>query len=196
MKKIVYIDLDNVIVDFPSAFPHIDPALLQEYINRKDDIPGIFKHMQPIRGAVESFSLVAKYFDTYILSTAPWKNPSAWSDKLEWVQRYLGNSAYKRLILTHHKNLNCGDYLVDDRVKNGAKEFDGKLILFGGPQYPDWTAVLEYLFKEKLIAEDPSLLYEYDCGRRANIEEFPEDAQKLIYALRNEKYASNAMAGL
>lgn len=187
MKKIVYIDLDNVLVDFPSAFPHISSVVLQEYGDRKDEISGIFKYMQPIRGAVKSFSLIAKYFDTYILSTAPWKNSSAWSDKLEWVQRYLGNSAYKRLILTHHKNLNRGDYLVDDREKNGAKEFVGKLILFGGPQYPDWAAVLEYLFKEKLIAEDPSFLYEYDCGRCANIEEFPEDAQTLIYALRNEK---------
>lgn len=196
MKKIVYIDLDNVIVDFPSAFPHIDPALLQEYADRKDDIPGIFKHMLPVSGAVESFSIVAKYFDTYILSTAPWMNPSAWSDKLQWVQRYLDNNAYKRLILTHHKNLNSGDYLIDDREKNGAKEFNGKLILFGCRQYPNWAAVLEYLFKEKLISDDPSLLYEYDCGRRANIEEFPEDAQALIRMLRKEECAPNAMAGL
>ena len=129
MKKIVYIDLDNVIVDFPTAFPHIDPALLREYADSKDDIPGIFRHMQPMRGAAESFALIAKYFDTYILSTAPWKNPSAWSDKLEWVQRYLGDSAHKRLILTHHKNLNHGDYLIDDREKNvSAKYFFRKVL--------------------------------------------------------------------
>ena len=56
-------------------------------------------------------------YDIYILSTAPWDNPSAWSDKLEWVKRYLGEVCYKRLILSHHKNLNAGDYLIDDRKK-------------------------------------------------------------------------------
>lgn len=53
---------------------------------------------------------------------------------------------YKRLILTHHKNLNKGDYLIDDRTKNGAGEFEGKLIQFGTEEYPDWKSVLAYFF--------------------------------------------------
>jgi len=32
------------------------------------------------------------------------------------VKTHLGADAYKRLILTHHKNLNVGDYLIDDRI--------------------------------------------------------------------------------
>ena len=72
-------------------------------------------------------------------------NPSAWSDKLEWVKINLGDGAYKRLILTHHKNLNKGDFLVDDRQKNGAGEFAGELILFGSERFPDWPAVTKYL---------------------------------------------------
>ena len=40
-----------------------------------------------------------------------------------------------------------GDYLIDDRMKNGASEFQGKLIQFGSEQFPDWDAILEY-FKE------------------------------------------------
>ena len=174
-------------VDFPSAFPHVDPALLIEYENKKDDIEGIFRHMKPVHGAVESFDLIATHFDTYILSTSPWNNPSAWSDKLEWVKRHLGVHAYKRLILTHHKHLNTGDYLIDDREKNGAKDFKGRLILFKSPRFPDWAAVLDELFREKLIADDPSLLYDYDCGRYASIEEYPEEAQDLIRKLVAER---------
>jgi 5'(3')-deoxyribonucleotidase len=79
--------------------------------------------MGPVQGAIEAFNDLADSFDVHILSTSPWKNPSAWSDKLEWVKRHLGEKAYKRLILTHHKELNRGDYLIDDREKNGAKEF-------------------------------------------------------------------------
>lgn len=80
-----------------------------------------------------------------MLSTSPWENPSAWSDKLLWVKRHLGKAAYKRLIMTHHKNLNVGDFLVDDRKKNGADRFAGELILFGEAPFLDWPAVLTYL---------------------------------------------------
>jgi len=54
-----------------------------------------------------------------------------------WVKKYLGTLAHKRLILTHHKNLNLGDYLIDDREKRGADKFQGELILFGSENYPD-----------------------------------------------------------
>jgi len=145
MTKILYIDMDNVLVDFPSAFPHVDPSLLDQHADNKDDIPGIFSLMTPMPGAVEAFAELAALFDTYILSTSPWDNPTAWSDKLLWVKRHLGPQAYKRLILTHHKHLNAGDYLIDDRTKNGADRFGGELILFGSDRFPGWTAVTAYL---------------------------------------------------
>lgn len=147
-KKIVYIDMDNVLVDFPSAFPKLDKDIFEQYEN-KDDIPGIFVLMDPIYGAVEAFRELANEFDTYILSTSPWDNPSAWSDKLTWVKKYLGSHAYKRLILTHHKNLNNGDYLIDDRTKNGVLEFRGEVIQFGSEKFPDWDGVLKYLLPVK-----------------------------------------------
>ncbi|MDE5579009.1 MAG: hypothetical protein K2I85_03535 [Alistipes sp.] len=145
MQKILYIDMDNVLVDFQSGIDRLDAAVLSEYENRLDEVPHIFSYMQPKTDAVESFNRLAEQYDVYILSTAPWNNPSAWSDKLEWVKRYLGDKAYKRLILTHHKNLNKGDYLIDDRTKNGADCFDGKLILFGSDEFPDWKTVVKYL---------------------------------------------------
>ena len=37
------------------------------------------------------------------------------------MQKYLVKSAYKRLILSHHKNLNAGDYLIDDRLRISAE---------------------------------------------------------------------------
>jgi 5'(3')-deoxyribonucleotidase len=105
--------------------------------------------MDPMPNAIESFNYLASHFDTYILSTAPWHNPSAWSDKLLWVQKYLGASAYKRLILSHHKNLNYGHYLSDDRTKNGADRFPSEHIHFGTEQFPDWNSVVSYLKAKK-----------------------------------------------
>ena len=101
--------------------------------------------MEPLEGAIDSFKILSQRYDTYILSTAPWENSSAWSDKVKWVKKYLGENAYKRLILTHHKNLNHGDYLIDDRKKNGADAFKGELIHFGTEKFPDWKSVCSYL---------------------------------------------------
>ena len=38
-----------------------------------------------------------------------------------------------------------GDYLVDDRAKNGAGEFKGEWIQFGSQKFPDWESILKYL---------------------------------------------------
>ena len=154
--EILYIDMDNVLVDFPSAFNKLNEETLKRYKGRLDEVPGIFSLMEPLGGAVEAVEVLATLFDTYILSTAPWSNPSAWSDKLLWVKKNLGNVAYKRLILSHHKNLNSGDFLIDDRTKNGAGEFGGEHIHFGTDKFPDWKIVVQYLQQKKGEVNEPS----------------------------------------
>jgi len=52
---------------------------------------------------------------------------------------------HKRLIITHRKDLCLGDYLIDDRGKNGTSEFAGEWIQFGSEQFPGWDSVLRYL---------------------------------------------------
>lgn len=140
-EKVLYVDMDNVLVDFQSG---ID-ALASEDKEAYDNCPHIFSKMVPIKGAIESFKRLSTVYDTYILSTSPWDNPTALNDKLDWIKRYLGDVAYKRAIFTHHKHLNKGDYLIDDRTKNGADRFEGELIQFGSDRFPDWNAVLAYL---------------------------------------------------
>jgi 5'(3')-deoxyribonucleotidase len=151
IKKIVYVDMDNVLVDFPHGIQCLSEEDKIKYKVNYDECPNIFSLMRPIPDAIESYHILAKNFDTYILSTSPWKNPSAWIHKLEWVQKHLGSEkndpAYKRLILTHHKNLNKGDFLIDDRDANGAGDFEGEHIWFGKPQFPDWKTVMDYIMK-------------------------------------------------
>jgi 5'-nucleotidase len=76
--------MDNVLVDFPSALQRRSPEQCSAYEGRLDEVPGIFPLMDPIPGAVEAHRELTAIFDTYILSTSPWENPSAWSDKLLW----------------------------------------------------------------------------------------------------------------
>ncbi len=149
MKQILYIDMDNVLVDFQSGIEQLDEQVKEEYKERLDEVPGIFGLMKPLEGAIDAVHKLVKEYDVYVLSTAPWLNPSAWKDKIEWVQKYFGKEKdsvlYKRLIISHHKNLNNGDYLIDDRTKNGAGEFAGEHIHFGTDKFPNWKHVLEYL---------------------------------------------------
>ena len=144
MKRL-YVDMDGVLVDFDSGVARVGLATRLAYAGHLDDVPGIFARMDPMPGAVAAFSTLAKVFDTYILSTAPWRNPSAWSDKVVWVQRHLGAPAEKRLILSHHKDLLRGDFLVDDRTAHGADRFEGVHLRFGSPELADWTTVTAYL---------------------------------------------------
>ena len=137
--------MDNVLVDFPSGIARISNDKQIEYEGRLDEVPGIFALMDPLKGALEAYTKLSNKYDTYILSTAPWKNSSGWSDKNEWVKKYLGDVAHKRLILSHHKNLNMGDYLIDDRTANGANLFKGEHIHFGSEDFPDWESVCKYL---------------------------------------------------
>ena len=139
--------MDNVLVDFKSAFPKLDQKLLNKYPDNKDEIPNIFSLMDPMSDAIDSYKELSKLFDTYILSTSPWENDSAWIDKIKWVKKYLGTFAYKRLILSHHKNLNKGDFLIDDRTANGADKFEGEHILSGQEPFNDSENVLNYLRK-------------------------------------------------
>ena len=145
MKKILYVEMDNVLVNCPSGISKISKALYSEYQDRLDEVPGIFSLMEPLKGAIESYKKLSQKFDTYILSTAPWKNSSGWSDKNEWVKKYLGDFAHKRLILSHHKNLNYGHYLIDDRLANGTDLFKGEHIHFGSDKFPNWESVCSYL---------------------------------------------------
>jgi 5'-nucleotidase len=148
-RKTLFIDMDNVLVDFPSGIARLDDLTRTEFEGRLDEVPGIFALMEPMPGAINAYATVCEHFDTYILSTAPWKNPSAWSDKLLWVQKHLGQHAHKRLILSHHKHLNKGHFLVDDRPNNGVENFKGKWVQFGSEKYPDWLSVTEYLIRNK-----------------------------------------------
>ena len=147
--------MDGVLVDFKSAYGRLttwekntyNPANDDPEDANYDEVPDIYSRMEPMDGAIAAYEKLSQVFDTYILSTAPWENPTAWSDKLEWVKRHLGKTAHKRLILSHNKQLNKGDYLIDDRDKNGANKFGGELIRFGSDEFPDWNSILRYLLQ-------------------------------------------------
>ncbi len=140
--------MDGVLADFESGLERVDDAVKNEYEGRYDEIPGLFSLMTPIAGAIEAVETLSQHYDVFILSTAPWGNPTAWIDKRIWVEKYFKDIFYKRMIITHRKDLVHGDYLIDDRSKNGTSEFTGEWIQFGSADFPDWNSVVSYLSKK------------------------------------------------
>jgi 5'(3')-deoxyribonucleotidase len=148
-KKIVFVDMDGVLVNFEKAFIEYHKTttgyLSELYQNDPDLIPGIFREAEPIPGAIEAVKKLAHVYDICVATTSPWDMPYAAGDKMFWIQKYLGQEFYKSMTITHRKDLLHGDYLIDDRTANGAGEFKGKLMQFGTEKYPDWDAILEEL---------------------------------------------------
>ena len=157
-KKIIYIDMDGVLVDFNQAL--VDwfdkhPHLKERYKDNPDHIQGIFRNPKPIDGAIEAVKKIHESgkYELFIATSAPWGNPMSLSDKRFWIEDYFGDIFHKRLFTTHRKDLLVGDYLIDDRLKNGAGEFSGKLLRFGNDwendnkpnEFPTWESILDYL---------------------------------------------------
>jgi len=103
-----------------------------------------FANLQPIEGAIEAFNAMTRsnLYDPYILSAPSLRNPFSYTEKREWVEVHLGSDVCNRLILCANKGLLRGDLLVDDRLSGmGQENFDGQLIHFGSPRFPDWASV-------------------------------------------------------
>jgi len=157
-KKIVYIDMDGVLVDFGKAIEDWftnHPHLKERYKSFPDHIQGLFRIAPPYKGAIEAIKKLHESgkYELFIATSAPWGNPQSLTDKRFWLEDYFGDTFHKRLFTTHRKDLLMGDYLIDDRLKNGAGEFKGKLLRFGYDwendnkpnEYPNWDSILDYL---------------------------------------------------
>ena len=146
--KILYIDMDNTRGLRGEARRH-RPDVARGVQGREDELPGLFALMPrwPVHW-MRSRSCPRSSTPTSC-PRLPGRNPSAWQHKVEWVHLHLGidegTPAYKRLILSHHKNLNKGDFLVDDRPTKEGSRLRGEVIAFGSDDFPDWPTVTAYL---------------------------------------------------
>ena len=150
--------MDGVVADFNAQINRIFPEVSQitdaeERETAVDNLcsthRNIFRNLPTIPDAVFCIDRLFKFYDIYFLSTPMWSLPESFSDKRWWLEETFGSKiAYKRLILTHRKDLCIGDYLIDDRLKNGAKDFKGDFIHFGSAKYPNWLFVTDYLLNK------------------------------------------------
>lgn len=140
--KIVYIDLDDTLCDFKSAYHN---ALREnQAIQYPQSQYRFFANLEPIEGAIEAVRALidSDEYDPFILSAPSTRNPFSYAEKREWVEIHLGYDFCEKLILCSHKGLLKGDLLIDDNVKGRGQDlFGGELIEFGSSAYPNWAVV-------------------------------------------------------
>ena len=148
-KKILYIDMDDVLCDYQSA------SLLykseQPKLNFPQSIKGFFENLKPVEGAIESVNKLrtSSDFDIYVLTAPSTRNVHSYSEKRLWIEKYFDYDFTKRLIICGNKGLMRGDFLIDDNTNGkGQEKFEGKLIHFGGSRHQNWGDVLQYLMEQ------------------------------------------------
>lgn len=137
-------DLDGVLADYHGAY---DKArLLNPETRYPQSVPGFFKGLHPIIGAVEGFHSLSKCHDTYILTAPSTKNPHSYTEKRIWVEEHLGFQSVERLIICSNKGLLKGDILIDDNIDGkGQEQFEGKLIKFDPTVEDAWGQLIHQL---------------------------------------------------
>jgi 5'-nucleotidase len=146
MKQTVYVDMDGVLCDYYSAFERerlCDPA--QPY---PQSVAGFYRGLEPIQGAVEGSVALSSHpmLDVHILTAPSIYNPLCYTEKRLWVEDHLGFDAVKRLIIAPDKSLLSGDVLIDDQAEGrGQDRFQGRLMLFGSEECPNWKICVQFL---------------------------------------------------
>lgn len=156
IKKVIFIDMDGVLVDFAKEFEKIksESKIPQNLINIPDKIPNIYKNPPVFKDAKYAVDklISSNIYDLFIATTAPWNNPMSFTHKRLWIEKNFGDIFKKKMFITNRKDLLIGDFLIDDRLANGAKNFQGELLRFGYDyerkiwnKYKDWHSILEKL---------------------------------------------------
>ena len=152
----VLVDMDGVIADFDKEFlqrwrnRHPDrlyiPLEERTTFYIKDSYPdelkplvveillesSFFRDMLPVSGAKEALEEMEKRgFDIFICTSPLSTYRNCVSEKYEWVEKYLGSSWVKRLILTKDKTIIKAELLIDD-----------KPLITGVENTPDWEHIL------------------------------------------------------
>jgi 5'-nucleotidase len=99
--------------------------------------PGFFRNLPVMPGSVDAIREMNQHYEIFIVSAAT-EFPNSLKDKLEWLLEHFPFLTWRQVTLCGDKRLVCGDYMIDDHVKN-LQHFKGKPYLFTSAHNLDVT---------------------------------------------------------
>lgn len=104
------------------AFP--DKTAVRRYVN----MPGFFRTLPRIPGAVSAVKALMADFDVFIVSAAM-EFPLSLYEKKLWLEEHFPFISWKHIVFCGDKSIIKTDYLIDDHLKN-LDNFSGIPIMF------------------------------------------------------------------
>ncbi len=136
--------MDDTLCDFIGPFRRGEVSI--KYPQSK---VGFFLNLEPLEGAIEGMKTLQTKYKVYILTRPSIKNTHCYTEKAEWIKKYLGEEMLEGMILCPDKSLVKGDYLIDDDHRHGQTEFEGEHIHFGKDErFKNWNSVINYLMSK------------------------------------------------
>jgi len=119
------VDWDKMLVgSWVKGFPDEHQSLIMERILS----PGFFRNLPVIADSVDVLREMNERYEMFIVSAAT-EFPNSLKDKMDWLLDHFPFFTWRQIALCGDKRLICGDYMIDDHVKN-LKHFSGKKYLF------------------------------------------------------------------
>jgi 5'(3')-deoxyribonucleotidase len=146
MSKIIYVDMDEVIVDcvgnLVNAYNKMYNAditlnditewKLPEDMARLFKYPGFFYNLSPIPGAIDGIRWMAQHF-TPIIATCCMDNKDIMYQKVDWLERYLPEFILNdRVLFTSQKTALEGFAIIDD-APHHLEDFNGFRVCVDRP---------------------------------------------------------------
>lgn len=123
---IIYFDMDGVLANFNGAI-HRELKPKEKPSERLEK--NFYLNLKPINETIELVQqLIGNGHDVYIASKPSSSSLYCASEKYAWVRKHIPELT-KKVILTGHKHLLTGNYLIDDRPEEWSK-FGGKVLYF------------------------------------------------------------------
>jgi 5'-nucleotidase len=119
------VDWDKMLVgSWVKGFPEQHQPLVMERLMA----PGFFRNLPVMEDSVEVLRELNKRYEVFIVSAAM-EFPNSLKDKLEWLLEHFPFFTWRQVALCGSKDLVCGDFMIDDHVKN-LSGFKGKPYIF------------------------------------------------------------------
>jgi 5'-nucleotidase len=119
------VDRDKMLVgSWIKGFPDEHQDMILERLKG----PGFFRHLPVMKDSIDVLRELNNRYEVFIVSAAM-EFPNSLKDKLEWLMDHFSFLTWRQVAFCGSKDLICGEYMIDDHVKN-LKGFKGKPYIF------------------------------------------------------------------